>query len=61
MQWEYLVFTLRGYPREQVKDLNDQGADGWELIAVSDEFAYLKRPRQGQPDANRLMTDVDDL
>jgi hypothetical protein len=34
--WEYMVIDDPGPSREGVKYLNDLGAQGWELVAVSD-------------------------
>lgn len=47
MKYKYLVVDLaRGAPThpEIQEKLNTVGADGWELIAVDDEHAYLKKP-----------------
>lgn len=41
-QYEYLVMGLAGLPQERA--LNAAGRKGWELVSVSGDIAYLKRP-----------------
>jgi hypothetical protein len=45
-EWEYSKIDLNDLPRkaEDVDLLNDVGAQGWEIIAItSNNIAYLKR------------------
>lgn len=48
--WEYQVVDIDPAARSQDR-LNELGAEGWELVAVSGQEpgtrAYLKRPRLG--------------
>lgn len=50
MKWEYLVIGLigatdeRGFAISFEDKLNEMGSSGWELTAVDDSVAYLKRP-----------------
>jgi hypothetical protein len=38
-QWEYLTIA-----EQDAEDLNALGAQGWELVSVSDSTLYFKRP-----------------
>jgi hypothetical protein len=40
-KWEYKVVNYD--PSES--DINKLGAEGWELVAVSDSKCYFKRPK----------------
>ena len=42
--WEYLIISLSSGGGSYEARLNDLGKQGWELVAVSDGLAYLKRP-----------------
>jgi hypothetical protein len=43
--WEYLVLRLADHSWEaQAASLNEAGRKHWELVAVLDGLAYLKRP-----------------
>lgn len=41
--WEYATAPLVSHALQEI--LNQWGEDGWELVAVEDEVAYFKRPR----------------
>lgn len=42
--WEYATAPLVSHSLQEI--LNQWGEDGWELVAVEDEVAYFKRPRE---------------
>jgi hypothetical protein len=44
--WEYRLLSLGGaLPHHQAEDqLNQAGADGFELVAADGVYLYLKRP-----------------
>jgi hypothetical protein len=43
--WEYLVLRLVDLSHEALAaSLNEAGRKHWELVAVRDDLAYLKRP-----------------
>jgi len=45
MTWEYLIIDRVGHSSNWFQNLLDRyGQEGWELVAVSDGAAYLKRP-----------------
>ena len=45
--WEYLVLRLADHSWEtQAASLNEAGSKHWELVAVLDGIAYLKRPKE---------------
>ena len=47
MKWEYAVkdlYTEGQSAFEQSAILNHYGKDDWELVAISNSFAYFKRP-----------------
>lgn len=48
MQWEYLVFPFLSTGESDSDRLNKLGKEGWELVAVPQQFnthfAYMKRP-----------------
>jgi hypothetical protein len=44
--WEYLALNLKkvaGMATEN--EFNKRGAEGWEFVAVAQEYAIFKRPR----------------
>jgi hypothetical protein len=46
MTFEYKALKLRiNNPANLEKELNDLGADGWELVAVRDDVLLLKRSK----------------
>lgn len=50
MKWEYLVVEIFGCsPQSQQDQLDAVGAEGWELIAVDQNCAYLKRALSSAP------------
>ncbi len=42
--WEYATAPLVSHSLQEI--LNQWGEDGWELVAVEDEVAYFKRPKE---------------
>jgi hypothetical protein len=48
-QWEYIKLDLNDLPRntKEIELLNDAGKDGWELVAILNGIAYLKREVPG--------------
>ena len=49
-EWEYLVINSGGLAGEQEEELNELGAEGWELVAVAwvgpmHCRLYFKRPK----------------
>jgi len=44
MNWEYKVIQLNLNQAAANRELNDLGAQGWELVVCSGYRAYLKRP-----------------
>jgi hypothetical protein len=45
MTWQYRAIKLRiNNPANLEKELNELGADGWELVTVRDDVLLLKRP-----------------
>lgn len=48
MRWEYeRVFLAEMKAIEISNRFNELGKEGWELVAISDEVAYFKRPKVG--------------
>ncbi len=43
-RWEYLIIYLDGSTEKNQKRLNGLGEQGWEVVSVSDQTCYLKRP-----------------
>ena len=43
--WEYCVVDAYNGADQAQRALNQYGAQGWELVAKSGDFYYLKRPR----------------
>lgn len=43
-EWEYSVIYVSSYP-SAITQLNQAGAEGWELAAVVNGYFYLKRPK----------------
>jgi hypothetical protein len=55
-RWEYYVETLRSTDINTLKSyLDDIGEDGWELVAVRNEFYYFKRQKL---DRGQIMPDA---
>jgi len=44
MNWEYHIKRLHHNEVADNRELNDLGAQGWELVACIEYWAYLKRP-----------------
>jgi hypothetical protein len=45
-KWEYWVKEIKTVDANATKTLLDEsGEDGWELVAVRNEFYYFKRPK----------------
>lgn len=47
-EWEYLALNLKkiaGMATEN--EFNKRGAEGWEFVAVADNYAIFKRPKRG--------------
>ena len=42
-KWEYAPATLISHALQEI--LNNWGDEGYELVAVVDDVAYLKRPK----------------
>ena len=46
--WQYNVFRVSPVTEDGLaqlcNDLDDMGIESWELVSVSDGFAYFKRP-----------------
>jgi ATP-dependent Clp protease ATP-binding subunit ClpA len=51
-QWEYTVVALEGPPVEWERQLASLGDEGWELAAIAEGHAVLKRPRPRGPTAS---------
>jgi len=45
-QWEFTAKLLTGYPEDSPTIFTELGAQGWELIAVTDGRAYFKRQKK---------------
>lgn len=43
VMWEYRTITLDSIWEQKEKILNELGKEGWELVSVDDNMAYLKR------------------
>jgi len=43
-RWEYATAPLISHALQQI--LNQWGDDGWELVAVAENVAYFKRPKE---------------
>lgn len=54
-KWEYSVIDLESFEADRpedddldldsiVRELNDDGAEGWEIAGISQKLIYLKRP-----------------
>lgn len=48
IQWEYLVRRYGLFPASVEKRLNDDGLNGWELVAVKGDLYIFKRPIAGE-------------
>lgn len=47
MKWEYMLIEFHGDTAKEIEDrMERRGAEGWELVAVSEGVAYMKRPKQ---------------
>lgn len=45
MKWEYLALNLKKIPGMATEDkFNDRGQEGWEFVAVAQDYAIFKRP-----------------
>lgn len=45
MKWEYLILTEDSSDQDGTQNKLDKfGEEGWELVAVSDPWLYLKKP-----------------
>jgi hypothetical protein len=56
-QWEYLVMSLTQESGAYNKGILDlRGAEGWELVSVSEYIAYMKREKKAEPQEHALPT-----
>lgn len=49
MKWEYRTRKI-----ESIEQMNEYGQEGWELVAVSGDIAFYKRPVGGIDEQRRL-------
>lgn len=47
--WEYATAPLISHALQQI--LNQWGSEGWELVTVSENVAYFKRPVTAESEA----------
>jgi hypothetical protein len=56
-RWTYLVIDLPGTSDEEVDELNHYGDAGFDLVAVADRRAYLKRETTDADDTGKTHED----
>lgn len=49
IEWEYMILTLFHVENENYRPLHEAGRKHWELVSVTKDSIFLKRPKTHHP------------